>query len=1125
METCEIFYVDPKMVRRSAQVRTRFDDAKMAELVATVQRVGILQPVLVRREGNELIAVAGDRRIQAAIEARLAKIPVCLADKPLDAAEVIERQMIENVAREDLSPLDQAMGIRGDKLTLGQAFHQAALIEMHTEEPVVASKHAERAEQLFRAIGDHNQARVVALIQAVLFVDLGQASNVVERLRTLADEFAMQNMEEEEAIARVNLAYALIKLGRVYDVTTHCERAMSLFKATGNSIGYATAVLNSQTVFIATHNVPRQIDVIRQLLRLSRELGSIRIEAGARNGQTVLYRRLGKASFAERSAKRGVEIARELQDWDLLATNLINLGNVYRDAERFGDARALYEEALDLGRKRSSTPIEAFALHVIADIEEQTDLKKSLELGAQSVRLWKSVKETYRAAVVLDDQARRLEKAGRRSEAAMTWEQAGHSWCNSGILNEAVESFAASVRVWHDLTDDDAALSTFGRSWDALKSAPDAGRGTGTGSLFEALPVTKRISVPLADVLPLAVRCISPNTDIATILSTVRAICVWFEPRDVPREPLFLFIKTCISRYAHDGSITFIMAAAHAFEQVVAADYDEDRCKSLFEQIHNSIDHVSYRSSNLTGDVWHIAIPAKKTPIIAITSTTLTVTMRTAAALSALLICAARKYIAEIVQNRRLRTPGLMIVCLTESDGREFGIVLPPEFRADMPLAIAGFDNRKRNAPVDSVAIVRDNFLFAMRRDKNPANKCSVWLLANLFNCSIRVLSKGRMQEQAIGPMRRTLVKHLFGVVVAHESDPERQAPEFEDSPVSDRDRRASPTLISREIKMMDTSQLDESPNKQPIDLAVFIALSEEFKVLFDDLNLTLRPVKDDKTGRYYYLTTRPSGDSKRPYRCVIAFAGGMGTQKAALVTHRMLDIWKPRSVINVGIAGALSDDIAVGDVVLATEVDQYLERSKAVSSHEPSSSTSEDQLERDDAQPDLNNWHFELAGEHYRCTEQLLNAFRSLPFAHSARYQQWERNGESRLTSLPIAASERTKLIEAGIVRVTPKVSDGPIASGPTVASSSPFVAFLKKRNRSYLAIEMEAAGVLHAVVEAGAQIQTAVVRGISDLADERKAKLDKQYRGALRSYAMQNALSWVWDAMAVDAFPRGPE
>jgi ParB/RepB/Spo0J family partition protein len=112
METREILYVDPKTIRRPAQVRTQFDKTKMAELVATVQRVGILQPVLARREGSELIAIAGDRRIQAAIEARIAKIPVWLVDKTLDTAEMIERQMIENGAREDLNPIDQAAAIR-----------------------------------------------------------------------------------------------------------------------------------------------------------------------------------------------------------------------------------------------------------------------------------------------------------------------------------------------------------------------------------------------------------------------------------------------------------------------------------------------------------------------------------------------------------------------------------------------------------------------------------------------------------------------------------------------------------------------------------------------------------------------------------------------------------------------------------------------------------------------------------------------------------------------------------------------------------------------------------------------------------------------------------------------------
>ena len=168
-------------------------------------------------------------------------------------------------------------------------------------------------------------------------------------------------------------------------------------------------------------------------------------------------------------------------------------------------------------------------------------------------------------------------------------------------------------------------------------------------------------------------------------------------------------------------------------------------------------------------------------------------------------------------------------------------------------------------------------------------------------------------------------------------------------------------------------------------------------------------------------------------------------------------------------------------------------------------------------------NWEYQLSGEPYRCTERVLNILRHFPYAAKAQYQSWQTGAGSRLEILAEASAQLRSLTEAGVVVKIPKLVDGHIASGPTVGAAATFAAFLKQRDRSYLALEMEAAGVLQAVNEVGGTCQTAVLRGISDLADERKKELDKLKGGILRTYAMENVLSLLWSAMAVDVFPRG--
>lgn len=100
--------------------RKHFDKVGMEELTDSVKRHGILQPVLVRRrdsKGGEPILmadgfafelVAGERRFRAAKAAGLAEIPANVME--LSDAEVLEIQVVENLQRRDLSPLEEADG-------------------------------------------------------------------------------------------------------------------------------------------------------------------------------------------------------------------------------------------------------------------------------------------------------------------------------------------------------------------------------------------------------------------------------------------------------------------------------------------------------------------------------------------------------------------------------------------------------------------------------------------------------------------------------------------------------------------------------------------------------------------------------------------------------------------------------------------------------------------------------------------------------------------------------------------------------------------------------------------------------------------------------------------------------
>ena len=93
------------------QPRRKFDQAAIEDLAASLREKGVLQPLLVRAVDEDMFEIiAGERRWRAAQAAMLHEVPVIV--RTLDDREALELALIENLQREDLSPLEEADGFR-----------------------------------------------------------------------------------------------------------------------------------------------------------------------------------------------------------------------------------------------------------------------------------------------------------------------------------------------------------------------------------------------------------------------------------------------------------------------------------------------------------------------------------------------------------------------------------------------------------------------------------------------------------------------------------------------------------------------------------------------------------------------------------------------------------------------------------------------------------------------------------------------------------------------------------------------------------------------------------------------------------------------------------------------------
>lgn len=89
------------------QPRRRFDDAGIDELAASLKESGVLQPILVSRQGGRYRIIAGERRARAAKRAGLSRVPV-LVKEAVDDAQSLLLALVENVQRRDLTPIEEA---------------------------------------------------------------------------------------------------------------------------------------------------------------------------------------------------------------------------------------------------------------------------------------------------------------------------------------------------------------------------------------------------------------------------------------------------------------------------------------------------------------------------------------------------------------------------------------------------------------------------------------------------------------------------------------------------------------------------------------------------------------------------------------------------------------------------------------------------------------------------------------------------------------------------------------------------------------------------------------------------------------------------------------------------------
>ncbi|MCX6761832.1 MAG: ParB/RepB/Spo0J family partition protein [Candidatus Moranbacteria bacterium] len=126
-----------KIIPNPHQPRFHFDEVKLQELSNSIKEHGIIQPIVVSRNGEKFEIIAGERRFQAAKLAGLLKVPVIVRD--VTEQQKLELAIIENIQRHDLNPVEEARSYQKliDDFDLSQ---EEAAVKLGKSRSAVANK-------------------------------------------------------------------------------------------------------------------------------------------------------------------------------------------------------------------------------------------------------------------------------------------------------------------------------------------------------------------------------------------------------------------------------------------------------------------------------------------------------------------------------------------------------------------------------------------------------------------------------------------------------------------------------------------------------------------------------------------------------------------------------------------------------------------------------------------------------------------------------------------------------------------------------------------------------------------------------------------------------------------------
>lgn len=180
------------------QPRKQFSDESLEELAESIRNVGILQPLLIKKQDGQNLLIAGERRLRAAKLAGLLDVPVRFID--VTEEEVDQISLIENIQREDLNPIDEGEGYETLKKKYGYTQEKIASL-VGKSRPYIAN--AMRLLKLEPVVKEMLKRGELTISQGKLLLSIKDGNKQIQQARRMVKEGqTIEETREETKVIR-----------------------------------------------------------------------------------------------------------------------------------------------------------------------------------------------------------------------------------------------------------------------------------------------------------------------------------------------------------------------------------------------------------------------------------------------------------------------------------------------------------------------------------------------------------------------------------------------------------------------------------------------------------------------------------------------------------------------------------------------------------------------------------------------------------------------------------------------------------------------------------------------------------------------------------------------------------